>query len=99
MKWFNKWLLKKVQDAQNNSIEKTPIPYTEGVIVRDDSDFENEYTLRINITPARGGAVLCINRYDSRKDKNDRTVHIITENGQDVNHQIADIITVEMYKQ
>lgn len=96
MKWFKKWLFKNIQDAQHE-YSNSCHPIAE--VRNDHEDHDTEYTLRIQITPARGGSVLCINRYDSKKDRNNRTVYIIKEDNNDVNQQIAEIITMEMYKQ
>ena len=94
MSWFDRWLMKRVQNAYNaNSVseKEAPIP-----IQRDDVD-DYTYAVRFNITPARGGSVVTVMRYDQRKDQTDRIVYVIDESA-DLSKRVSEIVTMEMYR-
>ena len=41
--------------------------------------------------------VVSVNRYDSRKDENNRSLYVIDEN-EDYSKKIADVLKLEVYK-
>lgn len=95
MRWFDRWLMKRVQNAYNaNSVseKEAPIP-----IQRDDVEDYTAATVRFNITPARGGSVVTVMRYDQRKDHTDRVVYVIDESA-DLSKRVSEIVTMEMYR-
>ena len=92
MSWFDRWLWKRVQRARNIE-EEGSIPSAIGT----SDEVELHSTIRFNITPARGGSVVTVSRYDQRKDNNDRTVYVIDENT-DIGKRVSEIVTMEMYR-
>lgn len=96
MKWFYKWFAKKCQQALNsdNEIMKEPdiMPVTKG------NRIDNERTMTLNVTKANGGWVIEHRQYDKRTDRNNNSVHIITDD-KDLGDEIGKIITFEsLYK-
>ena len=96
MKWFYKWLAKKCQQAlnSNNEIMRDPdvMPITKS------NRIDNERTMTLNITKANGGWVIENRQYDKRTDRNNSSVHIITDD-KDLGEEIGKIITFEsLYK-
>jgi hypothetical protein len=96
MKWFDRWLAKKVEQAWNGARESKLAPQL-STIDSDSADIDHRNTLRFTVTPAQGGMVLSVNRYDSRKDENYRSLYVIDEN-EDYSKKIADILKLEVYK-
>ena len=92
MKWFYKWLAKKCQQALNsdNVIMKEPdiMPVTKG------NRIDNERTMTLNVTKANGGWVIEHRQYDKHRDRNNNSVHIITDD-KDLGEEIGKIITFE----
>lgn len=93
MSWFDRWLWKRVQRARDEEIKAEAIQPTAIV----DDNLEHHNTIRFNITPARGGSVVTVSRYDQRKDNNERSVYVIDENT-DVGKRVSEIVTMEMYR-
>ena len=96
MKWFYKWLAMKCQQALNsdNEImkEQDIMPVTKS------NRIDNERTMTLNVTKANGGWVIENRQYDKRTDRNNNTVHIITDD-KDLGEEIGKIITFEsLYK-
>ena len=97
MKWFDRWFYRQAkkaweardiveQDHSSKSISPTPV-----------EDVELHNTIRFNITPARGGSVVTVARYDQRKDNNEKTVYVINESD-DIGRRVSEIVTMEMYR-
>ena len=93
MSWFDRWLMKRVQNGYNStSSGSQPIPTPVEAIEVDTSN-----TVRFHITPARGGSVVTVMRYDQRKDHSDKIVYVIDESA-DVSKRVAEIVAIEMYR-
>lgn len=93
MSWFDLWLWKRVQRARDMDEADQPTAILNGSI----EDLELHNTIRFSISPARGGSVVTVARYDPRKDNNEKTVYVINEND-DIGHRISEIVTMEMYR-
>ena len=94
MKWFDKWFAKKCKQAwdDSNKIMKDPD------IITKNNRIDNERTMTFNITKASGGWVIEHRQYDRHKDRNNNSVHIITDD-KDLGEEIGKIITFEsLYK-
>ena len=96
MKWFYKWLNKKMKQARDsdNEIMREPdiMPITKS------NRIDNERTMTLNVTKANGGWVIENRQYDKRTDRNNNSVHIITDE-KDLGEEISKIITFEsLYK-
>jgi len=92
MKWFNKWLYKKMKQARNSEDEivKELAPPSTRV--------ENERTMTLNVTKANGGWVIDHRQYDKQRDRNNSSVHIITDD-KDLGEELGKIVTFEsLYK-
>lgn len=91
MKWFDKWFAKKCKQAWNDSkenlIEVSPAHVT-------NTRIDNERTMTLNVTKANGGWVIENRQYDKRTDRNNNSVHIITDD-KDLGKEIGKIITFE----
>lgn len=91
MKWFDKWFAKKCKQAWNDSkenlIEVSPAHVT-------NTRIDNERTMTLNVTKANGGWVIENRQYDKRTDRNNNSVHIITDD-KDLGEEIGKIITFE----
>ncbi len=87
MKWFDKWFAKKCKQAWESNQ-----PVKEG------NRIENERTMTLNVTKANGGWVIEHRQYDKHRDRNNNSVHIITDD-KDLGEEIGKIITFEsLYK-
>jgi len=53
--------------------------------------------MNFTIYQANGGTIVEMNQYDHKNDRNDRSLHIIT-NEQDLGQGIAHIVTFEMLR-
>ncbi len=95
MKWFDKWFAKKCKQAweSNQPVKEQDImPVTKG------NRIENERTMTLNVTKANGGWVIEHRQYDKHRDRNNNSVHIITDD-KDLGEEIGKIITFEsLYK-
>lgn len=96
MKWFDKWFAKKCKQAWDNSNqlvkEQDIIPVTKS------NRIDNERTITLNVTKANGGWVIEHRQYDKHRDRNNNSVHIITDD-KDLGEEIGKIITFEsLYK-
>ena len=95
MKWFNKWLSKKMKQAREGEYE---LVKEELMPVQKSTRIESDRTLTLNITKANGGWVIEHRQYDKRTDRNNNSVHIITDD-KDLGYELGKIITFEsLYK-
>ena len=59
---------------------------------------ENERTMTLNVTKANGGWVIDHRQYDKQRDRNNSSVHIITDD-KDLGEELGKIVTFEsLYK-
>jgi hypothetical protein len=96
MKWFYNWLDKKIKKARDKDNEigrdLELMPATKS------NRIDNERTMTLNVTKANGGWVIEHRQYDKHKDRNNNSVHIITDD-KDLGEEIGKIITFEsLYK-
>jgi recombination DNA repair RAD52 pathway protein len=95
MKWFNKWLIKKIKKAREGEYE---LAKEEIMPVQKSTRVESDRTMTLNITKANGGWVIEHRQYDKRTDRNNNSVHIITDD-KDLGDELGKIITFEsLYK-
>ena len=96
MKWFNKWLIKKMKQAREGEYELAK--EAEIMPVQKSTRIESDRTMTLNITKANGGWVIENRQYDKRTDRNNNSVHIITDD-KDLGYELSKIITFEsLYK-
>ena len=95
MKRFYKWLdrkIKKARDSDCQIVKEEIMPVTKS------NRIDNERTMTLNVTKANGGWVIEHRQYDKHKDRNNNSVHIITDD-KDLGDEIGKIITFEsLYK-
>ena len=96
---FTKWFNRKVREAWANA-EEGNMPtrvsqYAQTSSVPD--EYPDEETIRFELTPAVGGRILRVRRYDRRKDESNSQVYVIPS-GEDVGERVAKILNLEMLK-
>jgi len=93
MQWFYNWVLKRAEQKKQKSITMTSSPLrTEEV----DHHYGTN-TLNFTLTPATGGIIVSVKRYDEKRDRNQTTLHIINDD-QDVATELGKIAVLELYK-
>lgn len=102
MRWFDKWLYKKVRDMWDNrykyddeGLNKVAIGQT-AMIERGRTEGDNRITFELS--SAVGGKILNVRHYDERKDRHDTQTYVIP-NGEDVGERVAKIVNLELFKQ
>ena len=95
MKWFNRWLARRVENAMNDR---------RGIVVRsaeplatvDNADL-NSRGMIFHLYAAVGGTVIEVREYDSRLDRITNRLYIIPE-GTDFNETLTQIVSMERIK-
>lgn len=90
MKWFNKWFAKKCQQAWED-YRKQPVEAT--LSVERASKIES-IGMNFTVYKASGGHIIEHRVYDRKTDRNNNSLHIITED-KDLGEEIGKIITFE----
>ena len=85
--WFRNWLY----DDHNDEAEK--------VLAHDDEDrnYEDDKTLKFNVTTARGGVILTVRNYDQRQDRHFYTAHVLHDD-QNIAEGVAQIVSMELLR-
>lgn len=103
MKWFNRWLKKKVAEAMceekvcepdSNYYRSPLIGSVSGKAMSIDSD----KAIRFTVSKAQGGVVIETSFYDRVKDRSNQGLYVIRDD-QDIGKEIGKIITMETLKQ
>lgn len=93
MKLLDDWVLKRAakicQTQKNGEIRPTAISTAD--------DLESCDSLNFKLTPANGGVIVSIRKYDRVKDRTYNSLHIITSE-QDVATELGKIAALELYK-
>ena len=91
-KWFAEKLKQAHEDSQKNLLAAEVMPVTKS------NRIDNERTMTLNITKANGGWVIEHRQYDKHRDRNNNSVHIITDD-KDLGEELGKIVTFEsLYK-
>ena len=90
MKWFNKWFAKKCQQAWED-YRKQPVETT--LSVERSSKIEAN-GMNFTVYKASGGHIIEHRVYDRKTDRNNNSLHIITDD-KDLGEEIGKIITFE----
>jgi hypothetical protein len=104
MKWFDRWLYKKVLDMWNNrhkyeedSPEKA-LNLTRGLAINGSNDsITMDNSLKFNVLPAQGGTVIEVRNYDMKTDRNNTSTYVIPESD-DLTTSIAHIVSMELLR-
>ena len=85
--WFRNWLY----DDHNDEAEK--------VLAHDDDhrNYEDDKTLKFNVTAARGGVILTVRNYDQRQDRHFYTAHVLHDD-QNIAEGVAQIVSMELLR-
>jgi hypothetical protein len=85
--WFRNWLY----DDHND--EAGP------VLAHDDEgrNYEDDKTLKFNVTTARGGVILTVRNYDQRQDRHFYTAHVLHDD-QNIAEGVAQIVSMELLR-
>jgi len=85
--WFRNWLY----DDHNDKAEK--------VLAHDDEgrNYEDDKTLKFNVTTARGGVILTVRNYDQRQDRHFYTAHVLHDD-QNIAEGVAQIVSMELLR-
>jgi len=85
--WFRNWLY----DDHSDEAEK--------VRAHDDEDrnYEDDKTLKFNVTAARGGVILTVRNYDQRQDRHFYTAHVLHDD-QNIAEGVAQIVSMELLR-
>lgn len=60
-------------------------------------DYEDDSSLRFNVTTARGGVILTVRNYDKRNDRHFYTAHVLHDD-QNVAEGVAQIVSMELLR-
>ncbi len=85
--WLRNWIFDD-QDKESN------LPYATD---SEDRTYEDDNTLRFNITSARGGVILTVRNYDKRNDRHFYTAHVLHDD-QNVAEGVAQIVSMELLR-
>lgn len=105
MKWFDRWLYKKVRDMWDNRYKyEEERDYQEsrsiklvGAQALTKGSIEGENRITFELTTAVGGKILNVRRYDPRTDRNESQTYVIP-NGEDLSERMVKILNLEMFK-
>lgn len=90
MKWFNKWFAKKCQEAWENARSDSK----EGIPIAVAEDRINSHGMNFTVYKANGGHIIEYRVYDRKTDRNNNSLHIITDD-KDLGEELGRIITFE----
>jgi len=60
-----------------------------------DREFMDDRTYKFHITPARGGLIMTVSRYDERTDRMAMNIHVIHDD-ENVSEVISQIVSMEL---
>ena len=85
--WFRNWLY----DDHSDEAEKA--------LAHDDDhrNYEDDKTLKFNVTTARGGVILTVRNYDQRQDRHFYTAHVLHDD-QNIAEGVAQIVSMELLR-
>lgn len=96
MKWFNKWFAKKCKEAwesvEQRKERNSSIGSADLLSVRDPMIHSPGVTF--TVYRATGGYIIENRKYDTKHDRNDTGLHIVTDD-KDLGYEIGKIITFE----
>jgi len=90
MKWFDKWIAKKIAARYEEAIEIRK----DSSIQRSDPRLIDARGMNFTVHRANGGFIIETRKYDIKRDQTDNGLHIITDD-KDLGEEIGKIITYE----
>lgn len=95
MKWFNRWIARRVEAAMN---ESRGVAISSAKIVSADAEVDLQSNgMRFHLYAAVGGTVIEVRQYDRKNDRTDHRLYIIPE-GHDFNESLSQIVSIERIK-
>jgi hypothetical protein len=88
MQWFYNWLDKKISNSRHFNDGPEPAIVTSSARTIDSSG------MNFTVYRANGGHIIETRKYDRKRDNNDHSLHIITDD-KDLGEEIGKIITFE----
>lgn len=94
MKWFNRWLARRVENAMND--RRGVVIRSEPIATADNADL-NSRGIIFHLYAAVGGTVIEVREYDSKMDRITNRLYIIPE-GNDLHETLTQIVSMERIK-
>jgi hypothetical protein len=87
--WFRNWLYDEggAQDAADLRLAHDD----------EDRNYEDDKTLKFNVTTARGGVIITVRNYDQRQDRHFYTAHVLHDD-QNIAEGVAQIVSMELLR-
>ena len=85
--WFRNWLYNSGEAA-----DAKDLAYDD-----DHRSYEDDKTLKFNVSTARGGVILTVRNYDERQDRHFYTAHVLHDD-QNIAEGIAQIVSMELLR-
>jgi len=89
MKWLNKWFARKCREAweeaqyspeaESSIVSSKRHRNSIGLISTSDNPGDSAPTINFSVSFAQGGKIITTSFYDSKSDRHNRTVHVITD--------------------
>jgi hypothetical protein len=92
---FLRWVGSYDQERRDREIYSGTAIAGNSVRAREDVEVDG---LRFNVMTARGGTVVQLRKYDSRKDENKYTTYVIPD-GENIAEEIGKIVSMELLTQ
>lgn len=100
MKWFNRWLKKKVAEAmcEEKGADAKYYRASVGIGSISTTSIDSDKGIRFTVSKAHGGVVVETSFYDRQRDRSNQGLYVIRDD-QDLGKEIGKIITMETLKQ
>lgn len=93
MRWFNRWLARRVEAAMNDRKE---VVLSSTSVIQESRELQSSGII-FHLYPASGGTVIETRQYDRKHDRNELRLYIIPE-GDDFYETLNQIVTMERMK-
>ena len=105
MKWFDRWLYRKVRDMWDNRHKYQEDEYINtpkglnmvGAQAISKAHAEGDDRITFELTSAIGGRILNVRHYDHKHDRHETTTYVIPT-GEDVGARVSKILNLELLK-
>jgi hypothetical protein len=87
------WLRNKLR----NFVYEEDYPEKNVAISSDPGQIEESNTLRFTVTPARGGIIVQVRKYDRKNDDNIYVTHVIHDD-EHVSERVAELVSMELLR-
>jgi hypothetical protein len=87
-------MIRWIRNKLHNFIFPQPVANEIAVSETPEADIEG---LRFTVMPARGGTIVQIRTYDTKRDSNQYTTYVIPD-GQDIAEEVGRIVSMELIR-